>query len=80
MAQATMTLIAETATGMRAAGLLDSLIAAGIYSRMEHPKWRDKRLPPPRVQVWVAAEQVVRAKEVLAEREREIAERLAGIR
>ncbi len=57
--------VATFATGMRAASLREDLAAAGISSIAVQPKWTNKRLPPPRVEVKVAAIDAARAKEVL---------------
>lgn len=56
--------VATFATGMRAASLREDLTAAGIASIAVQPKWTNKRLPPPRVEVKVAAIDAARAKEV----------------
>lgn len=56
--------VATFATGMRAASLREDLAKAGISSIAIQPKWTNKRLPPPRVEVKVAAIDAERAKEV----------------
>jgi hypothetical protein len=59
--------VATFATGMRAASLREELAKAGISSIAVQPKWTNKRLPPPRMEVKVAAIDAARAKEVVTQ-------------
>lgn len=59
--------IATFATGMRAASLVEHLAGKGIAAHAVHPKWTNKRLPPPRIEVLVAPEDVDAAKAAVIE-------------
>lgn len=58
--------IAEFATGLRAASFTEALADRLIESSTVQPRWTNKRLPPPRIQVLVAETDVEAAKAVLA--------------
>lgn len=57
--------IAKFATGMRAASLVEDLQKAGISATKIQAKWTNKRLPPPRIEVQVAASDVEAAQAVV---------------
>ncbi len=60
------TMILKTfATSMRAASLLDDLTAVKLAASLVQPKWTNKRLPPPKVEVWIKTSDEVAAKVVL---------------
>ena len=59
--------IATFATGMRAASLIEDLAKAGIEATKFQPKWTNKRLPPPRIEVKVAEADAAAASQVVAE-------------
>ena len=61
----TVVTVATFAISMRAASLIEDLAAAGIKAVMAQPKWINKKLPPPRVEVWVAAKDADAAKVVV---------------
>jgi len=58
--------IATFVTGMRAASLIEDLGKAGIIGQTFQPKWTNKRLPPPRIEVKVAESDVEAANVVFA--------------
>jgi hypothetical protein len=57
--------IAKFATSLRASSLAEALYAAGIHSQTTTPKWVNKRLPPPKIEVAVDATDLERAKAIL---------------
>lgn len=68
MNNTTLTYTVSTfATGMRAASLIEDLTKAGIKAIAIQPKWTNKRLPPPRIEVKVAESDVPTAAKILAE-------------
>ena len=66
-AKTTDTVIAQFATGLRAASLVEDLATAGITSQTSAPKWTNKKLPPPRIAVTTAPEDAARATELYKE-------------
>lgn len=61
-----MKTLATFATGMRAASLIEDLGKAGIGATQFQPKWKNKRLPPPRIEVQIAEADAEAAAVVLA--------------
>lgn len=59
-------ILATFATVMRAIDLSEDLHEAGILSEVTRPKWKNKRLPPPNVEVTVADADIEAARAVLA--------------
>jgi len=57
--------VATFATSMRAASLIEDLAAVGIKATSAQPKWTNKKLPPPRVEVRVATADTEAAKVVV---------------
>lgn len=57
-------LLASFATRMRAESLFEDLCKAGIQATIVQPKWTNKRLPPPKVEVLVSEADYERALEV----------------
>lgn len=58
--------LASFATSMRATSLAEDLNTARIAAEIVKPKWINKRLPPPRVEVRIDEADADRAKPVLA--------------
>ena len=57
--------LATFATGMRAASLIEDLAKAGIAANAVQPKWTNKKLPPPRVEILVTGTDFAAASSVL---------------
>ena len=60
-------IVARFATSLRAASLAEELANAGIPASISQPRWTNKRLPPPKFEVEVAAADADRANAVLAD-------------
>ena len=63
----TITTIAKYALSLKAANLIEDLEKAGIGARYIQPKWTNKKLPPPKVEVQVKESDVAAAMIVLKE-------------
>lgn len=60
-----MKVLAKFATTLRADSLLEDLDKAGIGASFLRPRWTEKRLPPPMVEVSVKDDDYDAAKQVL---------------
>lgn len=59
--------LASFATSMRAHSLAEALRAVNIACNVDQPKWTNKRLPPPKVEVHVTEADSAKAQAVLVE-------------
>lgn len=58
--------LATFVTGMRASSLVEALAVAGIKASAVQPKWTNKKLPPPKIEVLVQDSDLETAKAVYA--------------